>query len=105
MPHENEFFFLFWHLIIFLLLRDNRNISPSDNILNDVQNKNLVLHKKQFCAETSMALHKKLSGVGKNKLMLHEKLFHVNNKKIDVAQEKYFISTNKMMLHQKIFYA
>ena len=52
-----------------------------------------------------MALHKKLSGVGKNKLMLHEKLFHVNNKKIDVAQEKYFISTNKMMLHQKIFYA
>ena len=95
------FFFLFWHLIIFLLLRDNRNISPWDNILNDVQNKNLVLHKKQFCAETSMALHKKLSGVDKNKLMLHEKLFHVNKKKIDVAQEKYFISTNKMMLHQK----
>ena len=52
--------YFFWHVIIFLLLRDNKNISPRYHILNDVQNKNLVLHKKQFCVETeSLTLHKK----------------------------------------------
>ena len=47
-------------MIIFLLLRDNKAISPGKNILNNVQSKNLVLQEKQFRVETkSLMLHKK----------------------------------------------
>ena len=47
-------------MITFLLLRDNKNISPWHNILKDDQNKNLVLREKQFCVETkSLTLHRK----------------------------------------------
>ena len=36
-----------WYLvIIFLLLCDNKNLSPWHNILSDVWKKNLVLHEK-----------------------------------------------------------
>ena len=43
-----------------LLLRENKNTSPRHNILNDIQNKNLVLHEKQFCVEKiSLTLHRK----------------------------------------------
>ena len=38
-------------MIIYLLLRDNKNMSPLHNILNNIQNKNYVLHEKQFCVD------------------------------------------------------
>ena len=44
--HANEILFIFWHAIMFLLLCDNKNMSPWHNILSNVQNKNLMLHKK-----------------------------------------------------------
>ena len=63
----------------------------SGKILNNVQNKCLVLHKKQFCIETkSLMLYNKSSSVDKNKLMLHEKLFYSKQKKVDAAQN-YFV--------------
>ena len=46
--HKDETSFIFWHAIIFLLLCGNQNILPWYNILNDVQNKNLVLRKNNF---------------------------------------------------------
>ena len=50
----------FSYVIIILLLRENKNTSPRLNILNGVQNKNLVLHEKQFCVKTKcLTLHKK----------------------------------------------
>ena len=56
--HKNEFFL--WHVITFLLLRDNKNISSCHNILSNVQNKNFVLHEKQFCVKTKrLMLHRK----------------------------------------------
>ena len=74
---------LFWHVIEFLLLRDNKNILPWLNILIDVHNKNLVLQERLFCVETKcLTLHKKSSDVDKNKLILNEKVFHVSNKKL-----------------------
>ena len=44
--HKNESLFTFWHAIIFLLLCDNKNISPWHDIINDAQNKNLELQEK-----------------------------------------------------------
>ena len=35
-------------MIIFLLLRDNKKILTSHSILDDVQNRNLVLREKEF---------------------------------------------------------
>ena len=35
---------------------------------------------------SSLTLHKKLSSVNKSKLIFHEKVFHVNKKNVDVAQ-------------------
>ena len=74
---------------MFLLLLDNKNISPWRNILDNVQNKNLVLHEKQFCVKTKcFILHKKVFRVNKKKLMLHTKnILHVDK--------------NKMMLHKR----
>ena len=33
--------------------------------------------------------------------MLREKVFHVNNKKTDVAKKVFHVDKNKIMLHQK----
>ena len=44
-----SFFLVFLTRGYILLLRDNKSISRWHNILNNVQNKNLVLHGKQFC--------------------------------------------------------
>ena len=90
MSHKNEvlFYFIFLTRDYIFVIRNNKNISPWHNILNDAQNKHLVLHEKQFCVKTkSLTLHKKQCGVDKNKLMLHEKVFHINK--------------NKLMLHKK----
>ena len=38
-------------MITFLLLRDNKNISPWHSILNNVQYKNLVLHENNFVSK------------------------------------------------------
>ena len=90
--HTKVKFYFFWHVIIYLLLRDNKNTSLWHNILNEVQNKILVLHEKYFCVETKrLTLHKKKSGVNKNKLMLHEKVLHVN-KITWCCLKKYFMS-------------
>ena len=63
-----------------------KKIYHHDNILNNVQNKSLVLYEKQFCVETkSWMLHKKSSGVDKS--MLHEKLFYVKQKKVNVSRK------------------
>ena len=43
-------FYVFWNVIVFLFLRDNKQ-SPWINILGNMENKNLVLHEKQFCVE------------------------------------------------------
>ena len=69
-------------MVIFLLLRDNKNISPWHIILNNVQNK-------------------KQSGVDNNKLMLQEKVFHVNKKKLMFENKLFHADKNKMMLHKK----
>ena len=81
-----------FYLIIFLLLRDNKNISSWHNILNNVHSKNLVLHEKQFCAKKKFCVGQKVFWCRKNKFMLHEKVFHVK-KKVNVAQKLYFVST------------
>ena len=108
MPHKNEvlFYFIFLTRDYIFVIRNNKNISPWHNILNDAQNKHLVLHEKQFCVKTkSLTLHKKQCGVDKNKLMLHEKVFHINKNKLmlhkrsiscrkkqdDSAPKKYFV--------------
>ena len=64
--HNNEILIFSWHVIIFLLLRDDENISPWHNIENISQNKNLVLAKIQVCAE------KKRKKKKKKKLILHK---------------------------------
>ena len=81
-----------FYLIMFLLLRDNKNISSWHNILNNVHSKNLVLHEKQFCAKKKFCVGQKVFWCRKNKFMLHEKVFHVK-KKVNVAQKLYFVST------------
>ena len=47
----------FWHVIIFFLPRDNKNISPWQYVLYNVQNKHLDVLRKAI----------------KNKIMMHEK--------------------------------
>ena len=94
--HKDETLFIFWHAIIFLLLCGNQNILPWYNILNDVQNKNLVLHKNNFVLKqniwhcTKSDLVSWCLGV---LLLLHEKVFHVSKKKVWCSTKKYFMST------------
>ena len=63
--HKNEILFFFDTCSIFVPTWQQKYVSPWQNILNNVQNKSLALHEKQFCVETKS-------------LMLHEKVFHVD---------------------------
>ena len=75
-------FIYFWLVIIVLLLRDSKHISPCDNISKQCL-------KQKFGIETkSLALHKKYSGVDKNKLMLHKKVFHAIKKKFKMHKKR-----------------
>ena len=47
--------YIFWHLVIFLLFSDHKNVYL-DNILNNVHIENLVFHKKQFWGYTESSL-------------------------------------------------
>ena len=60
-----KFYFSLTRDSIFVPTWQQKYMSPWHNILNNVQNKSLVLHEKQFCVETKS-------------LMLHEKVFHVD---------------------------
>ena len=73
-----KWFLSFWHVILFLLLRDNKNI------LHNVQNKKLVMHKKQFC-------------VGK-KIWRCTKSDLVSTKTIWCCTKNCFVSTKTRML-------
>ena len=95
---KNEFFCVTWKwnfyyffiFFIFLLLRDNKNISLLRKILNNVKNKNLVFHEKQFCVETNcLMLHKKLF-ISTKKRWCYAKVFHVNKNKMMLWKEKVF---------------
>ena len=98
-----------FYLIIFLLLRDNKNISSWHNILNNVHSKNLVLHEKQFCAKKKFCVGQKVFWCRKNKFMLHEKVFHVKKKLmlhkncISCRQEQYDAAQEKKNCAQKIY--
>ena len=71
-----------------MLLHDNKNISPH-NILNDVQNKNLVLHEKQFCR------NKKVDDA--------QKVIWCQQKQVDVARKSVSCQQNKLMLPKNVF--
>ena len=58
------------------------------NILNDVQNKNLVLHEKQFCAKTKM-------------FYIAQRVILSRQKQVDVAQNIVSCQKKKFMLHKK----
>ena len=91
-PDTNEILFIylfcFWHVIIFFLLRDNKNISPAHNIQ--------MMFKRKICCYT-----KNNSVVTKTSWCCTKKCF-MSTKKVDVAQKKVFhVNKNKTMLHQK----
>ena len=61
------------------------------------------------CAENSFVLkknscmlHKKSSGVDKEKLMLHKKVFHLEMKMLILHRKVFNIEKSKLMLHRKV---
>ena len=71
----------FWHVIIFLLLCDNENISPWHNILNNVQNKNLVLAKNNFASKQKVWCCTKNNFMStEKKLILQKKMYLMSTK-------------------------
>ena len=84
--HKNEFFL--WHVITFLLLRDNRNISSRHSILNNVQK------KKNFC-------YTKNNFVSKQKVLCAQKVMRSQPNQVDVAQKSVLRQQKKLLLRQK----
>ena len=100
--HKNEFFL--WHVITFLLLRDNRNISSWHSILNNVQKKKkFVLHEKQFCVETKGFMCTESNAVSAKSSWCCTKKCFTSTKKVTVAFKKIIhVDKNKM---KKKYYA
>ena len=85
-------------MIIFLLLCNNKNISPWHNILNDVEYKNLVLKWKVWRCTKSNLVSAKTCWCCTKKYLCHQKKVHVARKSIscwqkqdDAASKKYFV--------------
>ena len=94
--------YFFWHVTIFLLLCDNENISLWYNILNNVQNKNLVLHEKQFWVEKKAWCCRKSNLVSTNASWCCSKMYFMLQKKSWSCTKKVFlVDKSKMMLHKK----
>ena len=77
--HIKMKFYFLWHVIIFLLLRDNKCISPLHNILKNFQNKNWCCMENNF--------------VSKQKVWCCTKSNMVSTKKSWCCTKKCFIST------------
>ena len=117
--HKNDILFIYFFEegIILLLLQNNKDIWPWHNILNNIQNKSLVLHvKKNLYRIKKFDVAQKIIWCWQKQVDVHEKAFHVNENKSMLHRRKYFMSKktwwcctkkifhvekNKMMLHKK----
>ena len=88
-----KWFLSFWHVILFLLLHDNKNI------LNNVKNKKLVMHKKQFCV-------KKTIDVAQKVICCPQKQFDAARKIVSCQQKQEYVSINyeKITANQRLIY-
>ena len=95
--HNNDililFYFIFLWYVIFLFLQDNKNISPWYNILNDVQNKKMVSNEKHFFVKKKNWCCRKSSLVSSKASQYCTKRISRQQKKVDITQKKYFMST------------
>ena len=77
-----KFHYFVWHVIIFFLQRDNKNVLPWHYILNNSQNKSFEF---DVCQKVDTAW----------------KPVSCQQKKVDIAQKNFHFDKNKLMLLKK----
>ena len=65
-------FYFFWHVVLFLMLCNNKNISPWHNSFKSRKQK-FGVAEKNFMFKKKFMLHKKMFHVSKNRFLLHKK--------------------------------
>ena len=107
MSHKNESLFIFWHVIIFLLLCDNKNISPRHDAKIwcqkqkfDVARKIILCWNKKFdialkvilvSTEMCWCCSKKYFMSTKEKVDVAQKYISCRQKQDDAASKKHFV--------------
>ena len=97
--HKNESLFIFWLVIIFLLLCDNKNVSPWHKYKFGVARKIILSCNKKFdVAQKVIWLRQKRVDVAWKSIPCHQKKVDVAQKSIsyrqkqdDAASKKYFV--------------
>ena len=80
--HKNESLFIFWHVIIFLLLCDNKNISPRHDA-------------KIWCQKQKFDVARKIILCWNKKFDMALKVILVSTETCWCSTKKYFMSTKK----------
>ena len=88
MSHKNESLFIFWLVIIFLLLCDNKNMSP--------------WHKR--CPKQKFGVARKIILCWNKKFDVARKVILFRQKRVDVAWKSISCQQKKLMKHKKVFH-
>ena len=102
--HKNKSLFIFWHVVIFLLLCDHKNISPWHNILRlGVARKVILCRNNKFgVAQKVILFRQKHVDVAQKSISCQQKKVDVVQKSISCQQEQDDAASKKYSVRKKV---